>query len=1064
MSRFRLLKALLAVLALVFCTGTLQATATLAGPASVSLTCVPATGPTSTNVPITLVTSGAAVNVTVSTTQSTLSSANGGPLVLPSTVTLAVNSTTVATNFAITFKPGCTGTVPSGSLSLTFTPATGTALVIPVTVTITQNGASPLVPSPASLSFTCNKTTGTISPSGAQTIGVTSAATGGTPFTIASTGGNAPPGWLTISAYTGGTATGTAIPFTVTGVGGSSGSGCATLASGTTTYNIHLVNAPSADKVIPVSVTVAPSTPLSASVSPVPITYVTGTLSSGYAGDAQISKLSSASGVFFQVNLATVPSWLSVSPTSGIASSGNGLSVTFQPASGVAGLNVGNYTANVHLQVSGYLDFVLPVSIQVNNATPTLSILQGTGQTVNWIIGTSLPTVTLTALSSDAPIAFTVSFPAPSGGGSADPLGASTSLENNSGLAYNFGSPFTVSFTAADFATFAPGTQKVEAVELTSSSGSTVTFNITLVVEPQTALINSVAPAILPTSTAGQQFTVTLNGSGFVTGGSATVAGIVTGSPQVLVEDSNIAVNVQNTTSIVLTITVPSGVDAYLPFTGNGGTVTLGVCNPANGGTICSTPTGTSTLTIGINPILSAVTSAASYIEATAPALPTIAPYDILSIFGANFCISSSTGCTSPNPTVMYGIPSSNTYAYPLWLSPDAAGATQRKLSVSFYAHPYTSASQAIATAPLLFASNGQINLLAPSALSASKYVGTATVDIVVSFGYGTGSTMLTSQPYTVSVAATDPGVFTLNGDGEGDAAALAASYALITQSAPAIMRTTATDSDTILLYVSGLGAPDSDGTHGTGASANCMNATHYYSNVESATSAPGVTSDDGMLMEPQFYDTGTGITEPCFQVGGTNIPSVTIAGQPAVVQWAGWVQGAVAGLYQINVQLPSSTPTLPSGSAAFTYASDDAGAAIGSTTVAHVPVVITAPNSGSVTSQPVGVNLWVLEGLLGTATGAGSPSGPPSNPVYTFSGAHGTDLSGVAVVGTEGVGPYSYAVASTSTLPSDLTLNDDGTITGTPGSDMEGTTNVTFTVTDSNGLTGNVTISFVIS
>jgi len=1036
MSQIRSLKVLLAILALVICTGTLQATATLvANPTSLTLNCDTLAGPTAVSVGITLAASGSAISVTPSGSAG-LSSASSGPVVIPAAAT--VNSTTVATNFSFTIAPGCKGTVPAGTLSITFTPATGTALVVPVTVNITTSNGSALVPSPSSVTFTCNKTTTTAS--AAQTVSVTSAATNGTPFTI----GTSPalPGWLTVSA--GGLASSTPVVLTLTVTAGGGG-GCAALASGTTTFNVQLLNAPAPAKTIQVNVVVGATSPLTASVTPVSITFVAGTTSSGYSADAQTTAISSSpTGLFFQVDLTTVPSWLAVSPTTGTATTA--VTLSFQPAAGVAALNVGNYTANVHLKVSSYLDYVLPVSIQVNNAAPTLSILQSTTQSINWVIGSTLPTLTITPISSDAPIAFSVST-----GGTLAPVTSVTQ-----GLAYNFGSPFTVSFSPTVFASFAPGNSPTGTVTITpTGGGSAVVVSITVHVQPQSALINSIAPSVLPTASTGS-FTVAITGSGFVTGSSQTVVGVVTSSPGIIVQDSNIAAVVQDSTSIVLTITVPAGNDIYLPFSGNGGSVVLGVCNPESGGTVCSTPTGTATLTIGINPIISAVTSASSYVEATAPALPTIAPYDILSIFGTNFCVSGGTGCVSPNPAVMYGATNATTYAYPTTLSPDPAGATQRNLTVTFYPHGSTTA---IAAAPLLFASNGQINLIAPSALASHE---ASEVDIVVSFGYGTSTNLLKSQIYSVNVANTDPGIFTLNGDGEGDAAALASSYAVITQTAPAIARATAANSDTILLYVTGLGVPDSTytgtaGSGGSGLSSTCMTAAAYWADVQAATSAsPAVTSDDGLVIEPSFIPSGE--MEPCFLVSGSNIPTVTIGGQAATAEWAGWVENSVAGLYQINVQLPSAT-----AEGGFTYApASPADTTMGATPVL-LPVVVTTP-ANSKTSQSAGVNLWVVQGLLATVTGAGSAVGPPTSPVYTLSGAHGTALSSLAVVGTEGTGPYTYQVASNSNLPSDLTLNSDGTITGTPGSDMEGTTTVVFTVTDANGLTGNVSIIFNIT
>jgi len=685
----------------------------------------------------------------------------------------------------------------------------------------------------------------------------------------------------------------------------------------------------------------------------------------------------------------------------------------------------------------------------------------------------------VTPMSTDAPIAFSV---ATSGA-----LGATPSVTQ--GLAYNFGSPFTVSFTLAAFGSFVPGTTQSGTVTVTpivnGTPGTGVVFTITVHIQPQSALITTISPSILPTAPSGS-FTVAITGTGFVIANGVTLVGIVVpaSSPTTMVSDSNVVAVVQNSTSIVLTITVPATSDPYLPFSGAGGSVTIGVCNPLNGGSFCSSPSGTYVLTIGINPIVSAVTSASSYVEAT-PA--TVAPYDILSIFGTNFCSSGGTGCgLGGAPALLYGSPSATTFAYPTTLSPDAAGATQRNLAVSFYPHGNATA---FATAPLLFANNSQINLLAPAALS--THVGTGTVDMVVSFGYLTGATMLKSQIYTLNVAANDPGVFTVGGDGQGSAAALASpSYALITASGPAIMRTTAANSDIVQLYVTGLGVPDSN-LSGSGNSATCVSAASYWAAVQAATSAsPAVTSDDGLAIESTFIPNGD--EQPCFLVAGANLPSVTVGGQLAIVQWAGWVQGAVAGLYQINMQLPSSTPTLPGGTPAFTYGPNNPGGNVMGTDIVSLPVVVT---SGTKLSQ-AGVNLWVEQSLLASASCAttGTPVScttavlaPPSivnsNPVYTLTVTHATALpaatAAITIIGSQGAASgasYSFAAgASTgsvnglalSPFPDDLAVDPATGILSSAGlavADANGL-NIEVTVTDAtSGYVGNVIISLVVN
>ena len=279
--------------------------------------------------------------------------------------------------------------------------------------------------------------------------------------------------------------------------------------------------------------------------------------------------------------------------------------------------------------------------------------------------------------------------------------------------------------------------------------------------------------------------------------------------------------------------------------------------------------------------------------------------------------------------------------------------------------------------------------------------------------------------------------------------------YALITAAAPAIARSGAGDSDTIMLYVTGLGWPDVVGAS-TGFAANCITGANYLAAVNGTIPAnSALASDDGLVMQSSLIPS----LPPCLSSANPaspDLPTVKIGGvaTPAV-GYAGWVGGAVAGLYQINVQLPTSTAIN-----AFSAGS------VGSS-AAPLPIVIT---SNTVTSQSTGVTLSVIEGLLGTVTGSTSgPTGAKANPVYVYTGAKGSAVSGsLAVVGTEGGGSptYTYVIDASSPLPAlpgALVLNADGTITGTPGNGGAGLgQEVIFLITDtSTGLVGNVTIIF---
>jgi hypothetical protein len=434
-------------------------------------------------------------------------------------------------------------------------------------------------------------------------------------------------------------------------------------------------------------------------------------------------------------------------------------------------------------------------------------------------------------------------------------------------------------------------------------------------------------------------------------------------------------------------------------------------------------------LLITPNPVIEAVTSAASYLQAVPPALPAVAPYDMISLFGDSFCISGSTGCTGNQ--VLYGTPDPVTLRYPLSLSPDAPGGIQRFLTASFQTH--ATPPVAIATAPLLFATNSQINLLVPSAVS--SYVGKS-VDIVVNFG------RMSSAPYPVRVAAADPGVFTIGSDGQGEGAILGLDWSIIGSGNEAAMRTNPADSDTVQIYMTGLGTPDSSANNaaaGTGQwPADCVTAGSYLAAFNLQTGA-GFATLDGVLLAGSLLNGNR--LPPCLSTAAA-IPTVTIGGQPATVTYAGWVSDSVVGQYQVNVRLP--------GRAAGTFVSA-AGTAIAPplTAAAQLPVVVTARG---VASQP-GVTIRVAPRLKVTV-------------LATLQGTAGAPwaASGNLIQASQGTAPYKYAV-SKGALPTGLTLDpSSGAVIGI--ATTKGSYTLTVTATDSSAgpLTGSVTFTLLVN
>jgi len=944
----------------------------------------------------------------------------------PAWLTLSSTAGGTATSTPVTFTvaatAGCggfsSGTSNVATLHLLNAPAPDKTVT--VTLQVVPPGASALVASPVTV--TCAKSGSVYTPGSPQTVSVTSTDVNGTTFTV-DTVTSAPPAWLVVTPTTGGTASSTPVTFTV-----AAASGCGAFSSGTSNVaTLHLLNAPALDKLVTVTLQIVPPTPLVANPAAPSLTYVKGSGTAGHV-DVALSSVSSPAP-FFALNTATLPIWLTVDSTTGTVPK----SLRFTSTSVCDTLAPGTYTASIGVRVSGYADLTIPVTLQLNNKAPRLSVAEGTTRTIQWTLGTPLPTPIITAVSSDSPIAYTTS----SGG----TLAPAISPAQQSGLAYGFGTPINVSFNPLIFAAAQPGSVLTGTVTLTwGSPASTivVTFNISIL--SPGATLTGLTPASLPTANAGQTFTLVLTGTGFVTStdpSQKTKVGVVVNGA--IIADTNFAANVINPSNIILTITVPAVADANLPFAvaGAGGPINIGICNPA--GATCSIPSGTATLTIGTGPIIQAVTSASAFTQVTPPALPSMAPYDMVSVFGANFCSSGGTGCGSSQ--ILYGSADAS-LRYPTSLSPDSAGATQRLLSVIFQTHG--SSPALIATAPLLFSTNGQINLLVPSALS--TYIG-GQVDMVVNFGYGSGNTLKSSAPFTVNVIATNPGLFTVGANGAGDGAILNSNYAQVTATAPAGMRSTAADSDTVQFYLTGLGTPDSTADNASAGSsyawhADCISVSSYLTSLNTAAGT-SLTNVDGTVLQSSLFNSLR--LPPCVRSNSANVPTVTVGGQAGTVVYAGFVPDSIAGLYQINVLLPGTTP----GSGAYTTAS---GASLSSITApVQLPVVVT---SNGVSSQ-AGVTMWVIPSLKVTPPSGGGLTGTVGIPWSSSSNV---------VIATEGTSPYSYKLTS-GLLPAGLSMNAaTGVISGTPSANSAGTYMVTVTATDSANVPVKGSVSFALT
>jgi hypothetical protein len=1016
-SKFLRSRALLALIAMTICSGAAQAVNLLtATPATTPLTCVTATGPGAAGSiiikPVATLTTG--------TIAVTFTAPSGVVVTAPATTTLSSTNQLTGLTYAVRLAAGCAGAT-TGSSNVQFKAATVNDVTAAITSTVTF-ASTALVTAPTSVALTCAKT-GVASwvPGAPVVVSVTSAATLGTPFTV-DTVTSPPLGFVTVTPTTGGTATPTATTFTV-----SATAGCGGFAAGTTnTTSVHLLNSPAGDKVIAVSLQVLPPSPITATPSPASLSYVKG---SGNPGRIDVALTAGAPQPFFSVDTSTLPIWLTVDSTTGTTPK----TLRFSTTAVSDTLAPGTYNVTVRLKVSNYADLAIPITLLINNPAARLSLAEGTTRNLNWTVGQAVPAPFITPISSDSPIPYSITT-----GGALSPIISPTLLK---GLAYSFGSPIPVTFDPTIFAAATPGSVLTGTVTFAWGSPAAtivVTFNVT-VLSPSASL-SGISPASIPTAASGQ-FTVVLLGSNFVPSTDPSVktkVGIVVSGA--IVTNPNISSSVTNSSSMILTFTIPAVADPALPFspTGVGGTVNLGICNPVNG--VCTIPTGTQSLTIGNNPIIQGVTSASSYLQVTPPTLQTVAPYDMLSVFGVSFCSSGGTGCSSSQ--VMYGSPDPVTFLYPTTLSPDAVSGTQRLLTVTFQTHAVTPVF--IANAPLLFATNGQINLLVPSGVAAQ--IG-STVDMVVNFGFGSGLTLKSSTPVNMNVTATNPGIFTIGADGQGDGAILNTSYAIVAAGQEAAVRATAADSDIVSIYMTGLGVPDSiadNAALGTAFtwSTDCISPASYLTSLNLFTGGNGTTLDGSIIIASLLNTNRLG---PCLLTTSPDLPSITFGGVAGTVTYAGWVANSIAGLYQVNAKLPGSAV------GGFTTAS---GASLSTITApVQLPVVITANSRPS----QAGVNIWVAPRLKVTGpTGAG---------LTTKVGVSWTASNNV-VIATEGTSTYRYAVTS-GLLPSGVLLGaTSGAITGTPAANTAGSYIVTVTATDSANVpvTGTVTFTLVVT
>ena len=762
-----------------------------------------------------------------------------------------------------------------------------TSVSVSVTLTITAT-ASPISGGPFSLSYISHGV------ANQPTIHTTATVSGNDTlpdsYTIQS---SSVPTWLTITPGSGSVSQTSTDSMGLTVVPSAANS----LSAGLNTANVHLQVTGQPDFIMVVNLYVYAQNPLSTTTTVENFAYTTGSSS---LPAAQTASLTVSSGsLAFTLDPSTLPAWLTAT-ASGTATT-SGTTVAFTPVSAVVkGLAAGNYSASIGYE-AGYAqsELLIPVVLTVSNPTAIISLK---GSAHNTAIlnfpGATVPQPVVTVVSSDEPTGFSATctvtttnptyVPIPS---TCSMAGASTPGSTVTGIAYTFGTPLTTTFDPLLFASGTPfGTVITETVTVTAGSQSPVQQTFAYTIQPIAPTFTALSPTSAAQIASGQSLVVTLTGTNFVGPGS-----ILTGSSlsptKVYVGTTDITSNAVVVSSTVMLVSVPQADFPAYPTGKTTVNMVLGVANQT-AAAAPTVPTSTQNVVVTTAPVIYALTSTATYKQPNPGGKPSVAPYELVSIFGANFGVTGSvTGTLS-------------TFAqFATSVAIGGSGTSTISLAVTF------KIGSTVYKSPILFANATQINCIIPSGLTVG---GTAAVTV-------TSGTSASDGLFTVGVVAADPGIFTLASDGIGPGAILNSDMSVNTPTNPAHA------GDIVAIYMTGLGAPNSAATD---TSANAGGYPTGCVAVNGTTSAPGYiqvvntsthtytapttpwTNIDGAVLNPAML-LGSALP-PCFTAATLTAVTVTFGSTPVTgngasgISYAGFAPSAVAGLYQLNVKIPN--------------------------------------------------------------------------------------------------------------------------------------------------------------
>lgn len=445
--------------------------------------------------------------------------------------------------------------------------------------------------------------------------------------------------------------------------------------------------------------------------------------------------------------------------------------------------------------------FHLPV---YPNSSPVLRVAMGSPFR-GGAVGVAYPTLALQSAGGSPPYSYTLTS-------GALPPGLTLSSGNISGTPVTAGTYyFTLQVEDSTLPFSARAYLPVKMVILPSFSGPQPR-----ILGPSTIVPAATAGTALPVGTAAQ-----------AVGGGGTYSWTATGLPPGLAINATTGAITGTPTSsglsgpLTATLVSEGAMLVTIPAANltNPGILRLTATTPAPGGGISNEA---QFYIYGPQPQVTAVLNAASFRQGI------VSPGEILTIYGLGLGPATLTlfDPSVPAPQISAALP-----------------LTGAQTTVTINGTP----------APILYTSTNQVSVIVPYGVTGPN------ADVVVSFGG------VASQPFTVSWAATNPGVFTVDASGRGQAAVL--NFNATTGDYTLNGGTNAANrGQTVVLYLTGMGA----------------------------TNLP-------------VENTLIPASPP---VGPIASPSVTIGGQAAAVTGVVSPIGSVPGLLQLNVTVPANAPT----------------------------------------------------------------------------------------------------------------------------------------------------------